>query len=143
VSVIFVVLGPLVVVLATRGSVFTFWRIQAKSVAVPVIMFVVRAPCAVSSQRALSFGIFEEVSYDEWGVTLETGNILVFHSDGLAETANSEGQFFGTERLRGLIEKHHEVGAADLADILLREVDWFTQSAPLSDDRTLVILKVK
>jgi len=99
--------------------------------------------CGKIELTGFPLGIFEEVSYDEWGVTLESGNILVFHSDGLAETANSEGQFFGTERLRTLIEKHHEVGAADLADILLREVDWFTQSAPLSDDRTLVILKVK
>ena len=33
-------------------------------------------------------GIFEEVNYDEWGVTLETGDTLVFHSDGIAETAN-------------------------------------------------------
>ena len=43
-------------------------------------------------------GIFEEASYDEWGVVLDPGNILVFHSDGIAETSNSEGQFFGTER---------------------------------------------
>ncbi len=50
-------------------------------------------------------GIFEEVQYDEWGVTLDAGNILVFHSDGLAETINNEGQFFGMERLRALIEK--------------------------------------
>jgi len=68
---------------------------------------------------------------------------LVFHSDGLAEASNSEGQFFGTERLRNLIEQHHEVSATELADTILREVDWFTQSAPLSDDRTLVILKVQ
>lgn len=88
-------------------------------------------------------GIFEEVTYDEWGVTLSAGDILVFHSDGLAETANSEGQFFGTERLRKLIERHHEGTAAELSDILLREVDWFSNSAPLSDDRTLVVLKVK
>lgn len=99
--------------------------------------------CGKVELTGFPLGIFEEVSYDEWSVTLEPGNILVFHSDGLAETANSEGQFFGTERLRTLIEKHHEVGAADLADILLREVDWFTQSAPLSDDRTLVIMKVR
>jgi hypothetical protein len=25
----------------------------------------------------------------------------------------------------------------------LREVDWFAQSAPLADDRTLVVLKVR
>ena len=88
-------------------------------------------------------GIFEEVQYDEWGVTLDVGDILVFHSDGIAETANSEGQFFGTTRLRRLIEQHHKLTAAELADLILREVDWFAQSAPLSDDRTLVILKVK
>ena len=88
-------------------------------------------------------GIFEEVSYDEWGVTLAKGDILVFHSDGLAEASNNEGQFFGTERVRKLIEKHHEAGAAEIADMILQEVDWFSQSAPLSDDRTLVILKVQ
>jgi phosphoserine phosphatase RsbU/P len=88
-------------------------------------------------------GIFEEVSYDEWGVTLVSGDIVVFHSDGLAETANKEGQFFGTERLRKLIEHHHETNATELADLLLREVDWFAESAPLADDRTLVVLKVR
>jgi phosphoserine phosphatase RsbU/P len=88
-------------------------------------------------------GIFEEVQYDEWGVTLEIGNILVFHSDGIAETTNSEGQFFGNTRIRKLIEQHHERTAAEIADLVLREVDWFTHSAPLSDDRTLVVLKVK
>ncbi|MGB8325759.1 MAG: SpoIIE family protein phosphatase [Candidatus Acidiferrum sp.] len=88
-------------------------------------------------------GIFEEVQYDEWGVTLESGDILMFHSDGIAETANADGQFFGTSRIKRLIEQHHEVTAAEMADIILREVDWFAQSAPLSDDRTLVVLKVK
>jgi len=88
-------------------------------------------------------GIFEEVHYDDWGVTLETGNILVFHSDGIAEAANAEGQFFGTTRILRLIEQHHDLPAAGLADLILREVDLFTNNAPLADDRTLVVLKVK
>jgi phosphoserine phosphatase RsbU/P len=88
-------------------------------------------------------GIFEDVTYDEWGVTLKSGDILVFHSDGIAETYNSEGQLFGNERLRKLIEQHHEISAAEMADRVLNEVDWFSQSAPLSDDRTLVVMKVK
>jgi sigma-B regulation protein RsbU (phosphoserine phosphatase) len=88
-------------------------------------------------------GIFEDVTYDEWSVTLEAGDILVFHSDGIAETYNSEGQLFGNERLRKLIEQHHEISAAEMADRVLNEVDWFSQSAPLSDDRTLVVMKVK
>src|SRR5207248_3851414 len=88
-------------------------------------------------------GIYEDVSYDEWGVTLDRGDILVFHSDGITETTNSEGQFFGNQRLRKLIEEQHGVSAAELAEFVLREVDWFAQSAPLADDRTLVVLKVR
>ena len=99
--------------------------------------------CEKIDLSGFPLGIFEEVQYDEWGVVLDPGNILVFHSDGIAETVNSEGQFFGTTRLKKLIEQHHERGAAEIADLVLRDVDWFASSAPLSDDRTLVVLKVK
>ena len=99
--------------------------------------------CGKVELTGFPLGIFENVTYDEWGVTMEPGNIMVFHSDGIAETANKEGQFFGTERMRKLIEDHHEIGATEMADLILREVDWFTDSAPLYDDRTLVILKVR
>jgi phosphoserine phosphatase RsbU/P len=99
--------------------------------------------CGKVELTGFPLGIFEEVTYDEWSVTLESGNILVFHSDGIAETMNSEGKFFGTTRLMKLIEQHHEAPATEIADVILREVDWFTQNAPLSDDRTLVVAKVR
>jgi sigma-B regulation protein RsbU (phosphoserine phosphatase) len=99
--------------------------------------------CEKIELTGFPLGIFEDVSYDEWNGVLEPGNILVFHSDGIAETANAEGQFYGTEKLRKVIETHHEIQAAELADLILRDVDAFTMSAPLSDDRTLVIAKVR
>ncbi len=99
--------------------------------------------CGKIELTGFPLGIYEDVTYDEWGVTLAPGDILVFHSDGIAETTNSEGQFFGTQRMRKLIEDKHEVTATELADIVLREVDWFADSAPLADDRTLVVMKVR
>ena len=99
--------------------------------------------CGKIELTGFPLGIYEDVAYDEWGGTLEPGNILVFHSDGITETANSEGQFFGTTRLRELIEKHQDLTAVELADKILGEVDWFSRSAPLSDDRTLVVMKVR
>ena len=99
--------------------------------------------CGKIELTGFPLGIYEDVSYDEWGVTLDPGDILVSHSDGITETTNSDGLFFGTQRLRKLIEDKHEAGAAELADLVLREVDWFSDSAPLSDDRTLVVLKVR
>jgi sigma-B regulation protein RsbU (phosphoserine phosphatase) len=99
--------------------------------------------CEKIELTGFPLGIFEEVNYDEWNGVLEPGEILVFHSDGIAESTNPEGQFFGTEKLRKLVEQHHELQATELADLILREVDWFTQNAPLADDRTLVIAKVR
>ena len=99
--------------------------------------------CGRIELTGFPLGLYEDVTYEEWGVTLEPGNILVFHSDGITETVNSEGQFFGTTRLRELIEKHHHLTATELADNILSEVDWFSSSAPLSDDRTLVVMKVR
>src|SRR6202008_2436015 len=54
--------------------------------------------CSKIELTGFPMGIYEDVSYDEWGVTLESGNILVFHSDGVTETMNSENQFFGSQR---------------------------------------------
>ena len=99
--------------------------------------------CGKLELTGFPLGLYEDVTYEEWGVTLEPGNILVFHSDGITETINSEGQFFGTTRLHDLIEKHHHLTAAELADNILSEVDWFSSNAPLSDDRTLVVVKVR
>src|SRR5467141_1073195 len=99
--------------------------------------------CGKIELTGFPLGIYEDVTYDEWGVTLVPGDILVFHSDGIAEPTNSEGQFFGTQRLPKVIEVKHEVTATELADLVLREVDLFADSAPLADDRTLVVLKVR
>jgi phosphoserine phosphatase RsbU/P len=99
--------------------------------------------CSKIELTGFPMGIYEDVSYDEWGVTLDSGDILLFHSDGVTETMNSENQFFGSQRLKKLVEDNHQAAAGELADIIFREVDWFAQSAPATDDRTLVVLKVR
>jgi sigma-B regulation protein RsbU (phosphoserine phosphatase) len=74
---------------------------------------------------------------------MHRGDILVLYSDGLTEAADPDGQLFGSQRLCQAVAEHASYAASELADFLLKEVDWFSQSAPLSDDRTLVVLKVK
>jgi sigma-B regulation protein RsbU (phosphoserine phosphatase) len=99
--------------------------------------------CEKVDLSGFPLGIFEETSYDEWGVTLDSGDILVFHSDGIAETANSDGDFFGSERLHMIIEKNATLSAAEIADQILHVVEWFGRGLPVADDRALVILKVR
>ncbi len=67
----------------------------------------------------------------------------MFHSDGLAETTNPAGQFYGSGRLREVIAANHTLSSAGLADQLLADVQQFCEGLPIADDRTLVVLEVK
>ncbi len=87
-------------------------------------------------------GLYDDVTYEEWTLNLDPGDILVFHSDGLSEAPDPEGALFGIGRLGALIETHAALSAGDLADQLLASVQEFTANGPITDDRTLVVMKV-
>jgi sigma-B regulation protein RsbU (phosphoserine phosphatase) len=88
-------------------------------------------------------GIFDDATYEDWNVRLTSGDILLFFSDGLTEAANREGKFFGTGRIKDLLAAHAKLNSSELADRLLEEVEKFTQGGAITDDRTLVVMKVK
>jgi sigma-B regulation protein RsbU (phosphoserine phosphatase) len=88
-------------------------------------------------------GIFEDATYEEWSVRLNPGDILLFFSDGLTEASNPEGKFFGTHRISDVLAANAHLNSSELADKLLEEVQEFTQGGPITDDRTLVVMKVK
>jgi phosphoserine phosphatase RsbU/P len=88
-------------------------------------------------------GMFEEATYDQRSYILNEGDVVVFHSDGLGDTQNPKGEFFGHERLAQIIAATHQLTADGIADQILEEVDAFSGGAHPFDDRTLVVLKVK
>jgi len=88
-------------------------------------------------------GIFDDATYEEWSVKLSPGDVLLFYSDGITEASNREGKFFGTGRLQNLFSANTNLTSAELADRILEDVQEFTQGGPITDDRTLVVMKVK
>ena len=88
-------------------------------------------------------GLYDDVTYEEWTLNLDPGDILVFHSDGLSEAPDPEGRLFGIPRLAALIEIYSAMPAGELADHLLAAVQEFTLGGPITDDRTLLVMKVK
>ena len=88
-------------------------------------------------------GIYDDVTYEECVMNLDPGNILVFHSDGLSEATDPEGNFFGIPRIAALVEQNAALTSDQLADRLLAEVQEFTRGMAITDDRTLVVMKVR
>jgi sigma-B regulation protein RsbU (phosphoserine phosphatase) len=87
-------------------------------------------------------GMFEEATYEEKTFSLNPGDVVVFHSDGVGDTQNSEGEFFGDDRVANLITENQQLSADGIADRILEEVDRFSGGRHPFDDRTLVVLKV-
>ena len=88
-------------------------------------------------------GIYDDVTYEEWVTNLDPGDILVFQSDGLSEATDPEGNFFGIPRIASLVEQNAGLTSDGLADRLLAEVQEFTRGMAITDDRTLVVMKVR
>jgi sigma-B regulation protein RsbU (phosphoserine phosphatase) len=85
-------------------------------------------------------GIFDRV-LEETAITTETGDVLVFYTDGLTEAMDKERNFFGEERLRSIIEKNAHLSASLIQESIIRELEEFRNSALPGDDTTLVIMK--
>jgi phosphoserine phosphatase RsbU/P len=101
------------------------------------------ARCEKIRLAGFPLGMFAEVTYEERSFILDPGDIVVFHSDGIGDAQNATGEFFGHERLARLVTGNQQLPADGIADRLLEEADRFTGGIHPTDDRTLVVLKVK
>src|SRR6266436_1031448 len=87
----------------------------------------------------LIMGVFEEVSFSDETLKLESGDTLVAHTDGLTDTVNHEDEAYGQTRLADTIDRA-PAGAQDMLDHILRDLSAFAGPVPQPDDITLLVL---
>jgi sigma-B regulation protein RsbU (phosphoserine phosphatase) len=87
-------------------------------------------------------GILPGKEYADTEVQLEAGDRLVLYTDGLTEAMNAEDEEFGEPRLVGLGRKNMGLGAAELLEVIRKEVSGFS-GGRFQDDFTLVVVAVK
>jgi sigma-B regulation protein RsbU (phosphoserine phosphatase) len=93
--------------------------------------------------RGAALNFMENLQCEEVQLTLETGDVYVFFSDGITEAANAKGELFGDERLKSVVEAIHGQQASEILNSILTAVSLFSTGAKQSDDQTVVVLKVK
>jgi Stage II sporulation protein E (SpoIIE) len=87
----------------------------------------------------LPLGLDNATVYHVQQLTLEPGDRLVLHSDGVLEAAPEGGPAFGTARLEGLLRSSQELAPHEVARLLVREVIAH-RAGDLADDVTVVCL---
>jgi sigma-B regulation protein RsbU (phosphoserine phosphatase) len=101
------------------------------------------ASCAPLDAEGLVLGVRRGVEFEERSVSLAIGDKLLLYTDGITETQNVEGTFFGMERLCGLFVAYREMSPEATIEKLLADVRAFRGDAPLHDDISMVILRVR
>lgn len=97
---------------------------------------------AVLSSDTYPFGITEEVGAKlAEPVAMARGDIYAVISDGIFESANSDSELFGTERVVEVIKRCSKRSASEILKAIREAVLEYTQSAPAADDRTILIIK--
>jgi serine phosphatase RsbU (regulator of sigma subunit)/ketosteroid isomerase-like protein len=91
--------------------------------------------------RGMPLGLMPGMSYEEHETILTVGECVLFYTDGLTEAHNSQGEMFGTPRLRSLLSDRFE-SRRDLSAALVRELRRFTgEGWEQEDDITLLTLQ--
>lgn len=91
----------------------------------------------------LPLGMFEDVSYEEITIHGSPGDVFVFFSDGIVDASNDKDDQFGRVRIEQVIAKNCNRNAKQIADALFQAAEQFSAGAPVFDDQTAVVLKVK
>ncbi len=87
-------------------------------------------------------GILEDETYDVASMTLEPGDTLLLYTDGIPETRNSQGEFFGEEGLRSALIACASDARCTL-DTLNERLRRFEAGGTPQDDQTLVALHIQ
>ncbi len=96
------------------------------------------------ANTGLPLGVLDDTAYEQAGpVVLEPGDILVMGTDGICEARDPRDQFFGTERLRKLVENGAGLTASQICDSIIDAVARFVHPAARTDDVTLIVVKAK
>ncbi|HUC53957.1 MAG TPA: GAF domain-containing SpoIIE family protein phosphatase [Candidatus Cybelea sp.] len=94
--------------------------------------------------EGVPLGLIPDTEYDETTIDVVPGDVILFASDGILESANADHEEFGPERLTTLLSTiSPRDSAREIADRILAATDGHSGSgiAP-HDDRTLVVLRV-
>ena len=92
-------------------------------------------------QASSALGMFLDATFVEQQVDVGIDDLLVAYSDGLTEAMNRAGEFFGEERLNGLVADLAGLTAKTASARLVAAVEAFVGDAPRHDDLSLVVLK--
>jgi serine phosphatase RsbU (regulator of sigma subunit) len=92
--------------------------------------------------NGFALGFLEGADYEQIETSLDTGDVLVLCTDGIAEAQNMNSKFYGTEGIQIVLrDLRPEASAHDIMEKIIEDLKNFTGGRSIKDDLTLIVLK--
>jgi serine phosphatase RsbU (regulator of sigma subunit) len=78
---------------------------------------------------------------EEKTVALHPGDVIVLYTDGVTESRDANGEEFGSERLRLLVESRRASSVEEITEEIVQTVWNFTDAQGYDDDLTVFVVK--
>ena len=94
--------------------------------------------------EGVPLGLLPGSTYDERTIQLESGDVIIFASDGITEAQDTQAEQFSQRKMEALLAGSGAMTPQKIADSLMDASRAFAVGTPveLHDDRTVVVLKV-
>jgi sigma-B regulation protein RsbU (phosphoserine phosphatase) len=109
----------------------------------PLLYQISEGKCLTLDADGMIIGVKENIFFENRSILLNVGDILLLYTDGVTEATSDDGELFGIERLGRILAEVHEEPLQNIIDHIYREVIRFSDQKPLSDDVSMVALRIE
>ncbi len=106
----------------------------------PALLFRTDGSHTSLDATGIPVGLMEEAEFAVAEERLAPGDKIVIYSDGVTESQNTQGEFFGRQRLVDVIRAHSGESCNAIHDAIHDAVAAFSEGARQADDITLLVL---
>jgi sigma-B regulation protein RsbU (phosphoserine phosphatase) len=99
--------------------------------------------------EGMPIGLLEDQQYDQIQIAAEPDDLLILYSDGVEDQlsdaplqTDTEPDSYGRQRLEKVVIANHKLPPQRIADAIFDDIDAFRGATPLTDDQTVIVLRV-
>lgn len=92
--------------------------------------------------EGVPLGLLSDRDYDQVQFQAEPGDLIVLYSDGIEDQLGEGDKDFGRDRLVKRLKNSAHLPPQDVLGAIFNDIDRFRLASPLTDDQTLIALKV-
>lgn len=95
-----------------------------------------------SDTTGVPIGLLEGQEYEQIAIIAESRDLLLLYSDGVEDQLSGTDEY-GRERLKALLASSCDKEPQQIADAILEDIDVFRGTTPLTDDQTVIAIRVR